>query len=447
MVIVPPRHFVVVDNPVLRDKDGKEQYETYGQVKLRHGDSEVRFHSEPFALFPGEKLSGGVQPLHVVKENHALRLRAKRDFVDRYASVGEENVESKEKGGKVSKKGGKNNENEGENNEFLEELSAPSSSSTSGVKTIASSAKSAKSQSTSSGQVKRRAGEEWIFKGLATYYPQSEEEIVQSIQACVIKPNQALKLKAKDDCVDSEGKKRKAGEMWLVKKEGSYLPAVNEIDCGLVDAIVLTPTTALHLRANVSFKDTFSGVDRKSGEEWLITREQAETYIVDVNESLVRIVNLEVLNNRQWCIIQDPVDEATGQNRLGEQKYVRGPATFFLQPGERFSDSGYIQSVLVLSADRAVWVRAKEAFVDEKGKQRNAGDKWLVAGPGEYWLPRQASIERHASSFISIEALGFYIFQPVQFLLFLFVCFVIAFFGYKFLTKPKQTASSPKTDL
>jgi len=384
MIIVPPRHFVVIDNPVMRGKDGKEEHDSYGQVMLRHGDSEVRFHQPPFALFPGEKNSAGIQPLQVVGENSALRLRAKRDFLDHYA---------KDSHGK---------------------------------------------------EVKRRAGEEWLFVGLATYYPQSEEEIVQTLRACIIKPNQALKLRAKDDCVDYQGNVRKAGEMWLVRKEGAYLPEVNEIDMGLVDAIVLTPKIALHVQATISFIDV-NGVERKSGEEWLVTREQHETYIPDVNEVVNARVSLTVLSHRQWCVIQDPVDDH-GKAQLGELLYVRGPKTFFLKPGERFTEQG-IQDVYVLSPNQALWVRAKEAFQDHTGKKRNAGDKWLVYGPGEYWPPVQVETLRTIRAFLGLEALGIYFFQPGPFIVTVLLILFAIFFISRYLPSSGGKNLPPKQEL
>lgn len=369
MVIVPPRHFVVIENPVLRGNNGKEEYDSYGQVKLRHGDSEVRLPQAPFALWPGEKIAaGGIQPLQVVAENTALRLRAKRDFVDRYA---------KDEAGKP---------------------------------------------------VKRRAGEEWQFAGLATYYPQTEEEIVQTLNAFIIKPNQALKLRAKDDCTDYLGKPRKAGEMWLVRREGLYLPAVNEADMGIVNAIALSHKSAIHVQATNTFTDA-KGVERKSGEEWMITREEAETYIPDVNEVVTATVPLRVLTHRQWCIINDPMGE-DGKSQLGEVKYVRGPATFFLRPGESIVQP--ISEVRVLSATQALWVRATEAFTDHTNKKRNAGDRWLVYGPGEYWPPVQVETLSTIRSFLSIEPLNLYFFQPLPFaaviILFLIIAFVLSRF-------------------
>ena len=39
------------------------------------------FHQPPFPLFPGEKLDK-IAPLEFIERDHALRLKAPRDFVD-----------------------------------------------------------------------------------------------------------------------------------------------------------------------------------------------------------------------------------------------------------------------------------------------------------------------------------------------------------------------------
>lgn len=140
MVFVPPRSYVVIDNPVKKTVDPKtgeevvvclypirtftvQEFEPTGQVKLRHGDQEIRFSQDPFPLYEGESC-GPVQPLQVVQENTALVLRAKRSFFDNY------------------------------------------------------------------GKVERRAGEQWLFKGPQTYYPQVEVEVVRTQLAFILKPDQ-----------------------------------------------------------------------------------------------------------------------------------------------------------------------------------------------------------------------------------------------------------------
>lgn len=91
MVTVPPRNYCIVENPVLRDKDGKVVYdelivssgkEVVRQVKLRHAEQEIRLARDPFPLFPGEVLKKDVTSLTVVPADTALRLKAILDFKD-----------------------------------------------------------------------------------------------------------------------------------------------------------------------------------------------------------------------------------------------------------------------------------------------------------------------------------------------------------------------------
>jgi major vault protein len=56
----------------------------------------------------------------------------------------------------------------------------------------------------------------------------------------VIKPNQAIKLRARKECIDHVGAQRVTGEEWLVKKTGAYLPGAYEEVVDVVDAFVLT---------------------------------------------------------------------------------------------------------------------------------------------------------------------------------------------------------------
>eukprot|EP00300_Choanocystis_sp_HF-7_P012602 c17952_g1_i3.p2 GENE.c17952_g1_i3~~c17952_g1_i3.p2 ORF type:complete len:139 (+),score=35.37 c17952_g1_i3:58-474(+) len=82
MITIPPCHYCVIANPILTSERGEPLLDSYGQVRVRHGDQEIRFTQEPFALFPGEKLASKVTPLQVLLPNKALRLRALRDFED-----------------------------------------------------------------------------------------------------------------------------------------------------------------------------------------------------------------------------------------------------------------------------------------------------------------------------------------------------------------------------
>jgi len=317
MIMIPPRHYCIIQNPVM--KDGKNIIkDDAGQVKIRHGDEEIRFDVEPFPLYPGEKLFGKVSPLQVVAANTALKLRAIRDFKDE------------------------------ENN--------------------------------------RVAGDEWLFKGPGTYTPRVEVQVVEIVRARVVGTLQALRLRAKKEFT-LNGVERKAGEEYLYKKVGAYLPEVDEEVVATINAVVLTEKKALHLRAQRTFVDYFKK-ERKAGEEWLVTLKDAETYIPDVFEQVVGEIPVTILGSRDYCVILDPVDEA-GKARLGTRELRKGEVTFFLKPGERL-EAG-IQKVHVLESEQALLLRAREAFKDDK-TERRPGDRWMIHGPCDYIPPVEVEI-------------------------------------------------------
>lgn len=45
----------------------------------------------------------------------------------------------------------------------------------------------------------KSAGDEWLFKGPGTYIPRVEVQVVEIVRAVIVKPNQALRLKARRD--------------------------------------------------------------------------------------------------------------------------------------------------------------------------------------------------------------------------------------------------------
>jgi len=332
MIMVPPRHYCMVANPVTR-KDGKVVQDANGQPLVRWGDEEIRFEQEPFPLYPGEKLSGRVSPLQVVAPNTAFRLRALRDFVDEEGEAVKPAAAAAAAGGE-KKKG-----------------------------------------------VERHAGDEWLFCGPGTYIPRVEVQVVDVVRATIVQPRQALRLRARCEMVSRDGVKRTAGEEWLVRQPGAYLPGVDEEVRGIVEACVLTPSKALRMRAIRSFTDV-SGTKRKAGEEWLVTNAMEDMHIPDVYETVVGEINITILTNRQYAVVVDPVD-AKGVPQLGKRELRRGECTFFLQPGESLENG--IQNVYVLGAEEALLLRAKEDFVDPATKvAHQPGDRWMVYGPCDF---------------------------------------------------------------
>ena len=117
------------------------------------------------------------------------------------------------------------------------------------------------------------------------------------------------------------------------------------------------------MRSLRTFKDDF-GVTRKNGEEWLIKMSDTETHIPNVYEEVVGVVNITTLNNRQYCVLLDFVDEK-GRPQLGGRKLIKGDKSFFLMPGERLEKG--IQNVFVLGENEGLVLRASETFTDGVG--------------------------------------------------------------------------------
>lgn len=348
MVVIPPRSYAVVRNPVVRNpRTGEVVVDpATGQVKLRFGDSEVRKSQDRFPLYPGEELEVPPTQMEMIEVNTARRLRAKRDFV-----------------------------------QVLDETTQVTKA--------------------------RTAGEEWLLVGPCLFTPLVEAEVVESIAATIIRPNQALRLRARRNFVDDSRTERRAGEEWLYRKEGSYLPTVDEAVVGLVTASVITEKRALHLRATRTFVDVY-GVNRLAGAEWLVTLNNASSHLPDVYEEIVAEVNITTLSNREYCVVLDSVDPVTGRQRFGQRELRQGERSFFLQPGERLEDG--IQPVFVLAEDEALVLRAREAFDDEiLGARRRPGDLWLLKGPREYFPPVQVEIVDRREAIPLAESEGIYV--------------------------------------
>ena len=78
------------------------------------------------------------------------------------------------------------------------------------------------------------------YKISGTYIPRKEVTVVETVRATVIKPNQAIRLRARKECIDRHGVARVTGEEWISKKTGAYLPGAYEEVVDIVEAYVLT---------------------------------------------------------------------------------------------------------------------------------------------------------------------------------------------------------------
>ena len=118
--------------------------------------------------------------------------------------------------------------------------------------------------------------------------------------------NQALRLKATRETTDRDGLFRVAGEEWIVRKVGAYLPGAHETVVRICTAFVLTDKTAVHVIAKKTFTDQL-GTKRKNGEQYLITLDEMESFIPDVYEEVVTAVQITTITDRQSCVILNPI--------------------------------------------------------------------------------------------------------------------------------------------
>lgn len=237
---------------------------------------------------------------------------------------------------------------------------------------------------------KRQAGDEWQIKGPHIYVPRIEEDKVQLQEPIILDINKAIKIRAKYQCVDGEGKFRQAGEEWLIRRPGQYMLGVHEVLVEIVNGIVLTDKKAIHLTATRTFKDVY-GVERRAGEEWLVTKATTSVHICDVNEKIVAEISVTVLRSDEHCYLLNP--RKGNENEMGKKILIKGPKIFFLQPGEVL-ESG-IKRNYILGDDEALLLTAIEDFqetVKEKTVKHVSGERWMIYGPCSYVPSVEVSI-------------------------------------------------------
>jgi len=333
MITVPPRHYVIIADPAIRDTEGNVCLDEHGLVRLKHGDFEVRLSGAPFPLYPGESQHSDISQLLVVEKNQAVKLKAAREFTEEDGLT-------------------------------------------------------------------RMAGDEWLIQGPITYFPRIEVAVEKVMEAAIIEHSQALRLRAKAETKDSKGVGRCAGEEWLVRDTGAYMPSIDEEIVETVQSIVLTEKRALHLVALNTFTDVY-GVQRRAGEQWLVTNEMADAHLCDVYEQVMGEVPLTTLSSRQFAVVVDPFID--GIQKFGVLELRQGEVSFFLKPGEQLKQG--IQSIDVLADDEALLLQAIEAFEDTEPSEMSAsddgvvvttsrvpGDRWMVYGPRDYIPPVEVEI-------------------------------------------------------
>ena len=326
MIVIPPMNYAKIKNPVMKDKEGNVLLDKNGQAKLADSEIEIRLHEKYNSPF--------------------------------YLHYGEELV------GKVEKLlFVKNN--------------------------VALHLKCIRSYLDETTNKKREVGDEWMFYGPKQFIPTQEVNMIKIVESIIIKPCNALRLKALYNFTDRNGVERKADEEWIERTVGSYIPDVYEKVISYQTPIILKETQALHLRAIRSFTDYY-GQPHKAGDEWLIKPSTSTWHIKDIYEEQVKIVDLTILTKEDYVVLINPIDPNTGKNQKGAKKLIIGETTFFLQPGENFEKG--IQKVKILNENQSLLLQAKEKFKDDKGEVKVPGDKWLIRGPCKFIPPIEVEI-------------------------------------------------------
>ena len=325
MITIPPLHYCKIKNPAIKDENGKVVLDKNGQVKLADSEIEFRLNEDYSSPF--------------------------------FLYYGEELV------GDVTKL------------YFIKNDDAAYIKCTRNF--------------TDRTGVERKVGDEWMIRGPKLYIPTQEENLTNIVKAKIIKPCHGIKLCAKQTFKDENGLVRQAGEEWIERRTGAYIPGVYEKIVKELTPQVFSNTQALQLTAIKSFTDCY-GKHHKAGDEWLITRDQSTWHLIDIYEELVKVVNLTILTKQDYTILLNPIDPLTGKNQKGAKKLLVGELNFFLQPGEELEKG--IQKVKLLNENQAVLLQAKEKFTDSNGVVRVPGDKWMIRGPFKFIPPLEVEV-------------------------------------------------------
>ena len=114
-------------------------------------------------------------------------------------------------------------------------------------------------------------------------------------------------------------------------------------------------------------------------------------------------VDVITLTNREYCFIKNPfIDGAT---QFGVKIQMKGEKQFFLQPGEELLAK---KQVTVLGEDEALLLKALSKVTID-GKVREAGTKWMIEGPCEYFAPIEVTIDEKRKLLPLDENEGIYV--------------------------------------
>ena len=312
--MIPPRHYVVIENPLVRNAQGEPVRDKNGNYLLLQSETEIRLAQEPFPLYPGEKIKGDITELTFVPQSSALRISAQREFVDASG---------------VKRNPGDEWLFEGPCTYFprIEERVVRL------VSSIPIGLNQALRLRASRGCIDRdghprKDGEEWIVRNPGPYLPGVDEEPLLPLMAYeVLQFNQALHLAAERTFVDQLGRPRRAGEEWLVSHTdaATYIPDVQE---RLVTRVSLT---TLNSRQYCVVRDPI-GADGKLQMGRVELRRGPTNFFLHPGEVILSgIQDVHILSEDQALLLRAReayVDENGESHSPGDRWMVRGPCDY-----------------------------------------------------------------------------------------------------------------------
>ncbi|RKG63258.1 hypothetical protein D7V80_31290 [Corallococcus sp. CA054B] len=184
-----------------------------------------------------------------------------------------------------------------------------------------------------------------------------------------------------------------------------------ELEGDIAPEYVLGVSEALRLRALTAFTDTHvpdAPRRREAGDEWLVRG--PGRYVPGESVTVVSLEKARVLKETEYCVILNPVDRATGRVQEGRRKVVSGPDVFFLEPGEALE--GDVRRKHVLSELQGLKLQALDDLSENEGgepRARKAGDTWIVRGPRTYVPSEKVLIHREIAALSLGQGEGLYV--------------------------------------
>ena len=315
-VILPPRHYIEIGDPVVRDADGKPVFDKYGQAVVRHGEVEIRFsddYPEPFPLYPRET-KGSLTKLVFVKENEALRITAVRNF--------------KNKAGKDVVAG----------DEWLFE--GPATYYPRIEERIVDTVKAviigkgqalrlrAREQTTDVNGVTRANGEEWLIRTPGAYLPRIYETVVELQNPVILNTRTALHLRATKKFEDVYGKLRNPGDEWLVTHDMST-HHIYDVYEEYIDIVELTTLTKSQYAYVVDPVDPKTGKNRLGAKE---LRKGETAFFLQPGEYLDGgIRDVYILGDDNSLLLkanEKYIGEDGATHEPGDKWMVKGPTSY-----------------------------------------------------------------------------------------------------------------------